>query len=128
MGKKNWTSYLATYCQVWWLLGVYVFNCVCHSFLGLGWVKGYIYIYMYVFIYLFILFFVIPNVFPSNSQGIPIKFSKCSPNPQCVPQDVPNSTTFLFHMFSPKLNLRIFQTTINPLYNHTLGDHFFLWH
>ncbi len=75
----------------------------------------------------FIFFLVIPNVFPSNSQGIPIKFSKCSPNPQCVPQDVPNSTTFLSHMFSPKLNFHIFQTTINPLYNHALGDHFFFF-
>jgi hypothetical protein len=39
-------------------------------------------------------------IFHSNSQKVPPSF-------HCVPQDVPNNTTFLSHMFCPKLNTKI---------------------
>jgi len=37
-------------------------------------------------------------------QCVPIKFSKGSSNLQCVPQDVPNSTTLLSDMLCLKLS------------------------
>jgi hypothetical protein len=52
------------------------------------------------------------TIFHSNSQKVPPSF-------HCVPQDVPNNTTFLSHMFCPKLNTKIkkMQPTIKSTNN-----------
>ncbi len=45
------------------------------------------------------------NLFTSRFQCVPSVFTICSPNFQCVPQDVPNSTTFYPRTFKPKIEL-----------------------
>jgi hypothetical protein len=47
----------------------------------------------------------VPFVFQPSSDHVPIVFTICSPNFQCVPQDVPNSTTFYRRTFKPKIEL-----------------------